>query len=281
MIELEFQGWFQCRLATDPDPYDEPRGVSGYVRAYADEPDLDRVIRFQNPPFERSHCPEVGVRVTSVTINGRSDPQHPLVKASVDLIGDPVFEGRNGVVAEDAFEPIWPFVLSVVSKDFRLERAIVAHNPDYPFPEFFATPGGATPEEIRQVTGVPNLAAVWRDRATRLVEQLNGGVDEPHRTAISERLNFLRSGRGLGFFNASMTFGYALRSNAVIEDPSNLLVAKPDVIAPWNVNFWLGAWDADALCGFANGTLSIPTDTTIEMFTSRSVRRANVGSLRS
>ena len=39
-IWLKFTGWFQCRLATDPDPTDEPRGVSGYVRAVAGEPDL-------------------------------------------------------------------------------------------------------------------------------------------------------------------------------------------------------------------------------------------------
>ena len=43
MLVIEFNGWFQCRLATDPDPYDEPRGVSGYVHAYAGEPDLDRL----------------------------------------------------------------------------------------------------------------------------------------------------------------------------------------------------------------------------------------------
>jgi hypothetical protein len=32
-VWLKFGGWFQCRLATDPDPCDEPRGVSGYVHA--------------------------------------------------------------------------------------------------------------------------------------------------------------------------------------------------------------------------------------------------------
>ena len=44
MIEVRYSGWFQCRLATDPDPYDEPRGVSGYLHAYVGEPDLDRRI---------------------------------------------------------------------------------------------------------------------------------------------------------------------------------------------------------------------------------------------
>ncbi len=54
MLSITFAGWAQCRLPTDPDPYDEPRGVSGYMYAYAGEPDLDRLIRFQDPPF-RAH----------------------------------------------------------------------------------------------------------------------------------------------------------------------------------------------------------------------------------
>ena len=50
MLRLRFGGWFQCRLATDPDPADEPRGVSGSIKALPGEPDLDRIIRLQPPP---------------------------------------------------------------------------------------------------------------------------------------------------------------------------------------------------------------------------------------
>ena len=32
MLRLEFEGYFQMRMADDPDPTDEKRGVSGYVR---------------------------------------------------------------------------------------------------------------------------------------------------------------------------------------------------------------------------------------------------------
>lgn len=280
MIELGFSGWFQCRLATDPDPYDEPRGVSGYVRAYADEPDLDRVIRFQRPPFERNHTPAVGVKITSVVIDGVSIADHPLMDAAVDLLQEPVFEGRNGVVAEDAYEPIWPFVMSIVGNGLLIQRGVVAMNPDYPYPEFLATPGGASPEEIQTVTGVSNLAEVWRTRASQLLSDIDE-AKEPHATAIRERLNFLHSGRGLNFFNASMTYDYSLRSAPEVSDPSDLLGGRLDMQAPWNANFWLGAWDADALCGFANGTLRIPLMNTNPSFSARSVRRANVGTRRS
>lgn len=66
MIMMKFSGWFQCRLATDPDPSDEPRGVSGYMKALPGEPDLDRIIRFQPPIFQRSHTQGVGVIVRDV-----------------------------------------------------------------------------------------------------------------------------------------------------------------------------------------------------------------------
>ena len=46
-LYLHFEGYFQCRLATDPDPTREPRGVSGYTYALAGEDDLDQVIYLQ------------------------------------------------------------------------------------------------------------------------------------------------------------------------------------------------------------------------------------------
>ena len=46
-IILHFSGWAQGRIPTDPDPSFEPRGVSGYTFALPGEPDLDRVIYFQ------------------------------------------------------------------------------------------------------------------------------------------------------------------------------------------------------------------------------------------
>ena len=87
MIELRFGGWFQCRLATDPDPYDEPRGVSGYVHAYVGEPDLDRRINFQPPPFMRSHAPNVGIAIDQVTRDGQLVTNHALLGSAVNLLG--------------------------------------------------------------------------------------------------------------------------------------------------------------------------------------------------
>src|ERR1700750_2885155 len=46
-LYLSFEGYFQMRMATDPDPSDEPRGVSGYTFALAGEPDFDNLLHLQ------------------------------------------------------------------------------------------------------------------------------------------------------------------------------------------------------------------------------------------
>ena len=43
MLKLLFEGYYQMRMSTDPDPPDDPRGLSGYTFALPGEPDFDRV----------------------------------------------------------------------------------------------------------------------------------------------------------------------------------------------------------------------------------------------
>lgn len=261
MIEIRFSGWFQCRLATDPDPYDEPRGVSGYVHAYVGEPDLDRTVVFQDPPFSRPLGPPVGVVVDRVLDDGRPLPGHPLLGARVDLLDGPVFEGRNGVIADDGLEPVHPFVLQIVKDRFSLVRAIAPADPAYPYPELLAAGVEGAPEEIREATGIPDLLAVWRERVVRLRQDL-AGLTEPERTGTRERLAFLEGqiaagGGAARFFGARMRYEYELGSEAALEDPDGWLPEAGGAAAPWPVRFWFGGWDADALCGYARGTLEV------------------------
>ena len=215
MIDLVFQGWFQCRLATDPDPYDGPRGVSGYVHANAGGPDLDRVLRLQAPPFVRAHGPPVGVRVRQVWRDGQRQDEHPLEGASVELVEEPRFEGRNGVIADDGFEPIWPFALRVAQGPFALARRVVPADPEHPFDGLFAGGVEAAPAEIREATGIGDLAAVWADRVSRLQQDV-GTAAEPERTAIAERLEVLEAslaaagGGPARVFGARLRYGYGL-----------------------------------------------------------------------
>ena len=47
LLTVDFGGYFICRLATDPDPTNETRGMSGYTMALATEDPFDHVIRLQ------------------------------------------------------------------------------------------------------------------------------------------------------------------------------------------------------------------------------------------
>jgi len=70
VIVCSFAGWIQIRLATNPDPPDEPRGISGYTFALPGEPALDRLLRTSDPVAPRSHGPLIGVAVRAVTVDG-------------------------------------------------------------------------------------------------------------------------------------------------------------------------------------------------------------------
>lgn len=268
MLSIEFAGWTQCRLATDPDPYDDPRGVSGYLHAYAGEPDLDRIIRFQNPPFRRTMTPDVGVVVRSVVLHGVPQAAHPLIGAAIDLLDRPVFEGRNGVVAEDALEPIVPFHLEIRRGADRLARATVPNDPSLParFREFNASSFQIDPGFIERATGVADLKSVWSARLAALEAELpDAPVDA--RPGLEERIEFLRRNLGAGggaarFFAARLGWEYALRSEVqrTGAGPAGLLDGFHPTSGPWRVNFWFGGWDADAQLFFVGGQLEIDAE---------------------
>jgi hypothetical protein len=136
MLNIHFEGWFQCRLATEPDPSDEPRGISGFTFAVAGEPNFDRIIRLQYSPLviERSHTPRVGVNVHRVDLDGQpilaQDPlSQALVGAQVELLDDAKFIGQNYIVALARKEPIDPFHLKI-SKEIDGKREPILSRKD-------------------------------------------------------------------------------------------------------------------------------------------------------
>jgi hypothetical protein len=258
IVLLNFAGWFQCRLATDPDPADEPRGVSGYVRALAGEPDLDRVIRLQPvDTVQRRFCPEVGVIVESVVVDGQEMPGHPLVGAAVDLLDRPVFEGRNGIVAEDGFEPIVPLHLELSQGGFRLRRRHLDEE-EFPFRELQAT--GVQPglTDVAEATGIPDLWPVWQRRKVQVDQALAAATDEVTRTALGVRSRMLANRRLTAFFPARMLYSMALSGAGECTDPEGFLPGAADPAPPpWLLDFWLGGWDPDALNGYLKGSLRV------------------------
>lgn len=272
-LTLSFKGWFLCRLATDPDPTDEPRGVSGSTFALPGEPDLDRIIVMQDPPPEvvRSCSPRIGVYVTSAKAAGRK--VDALLGARVNLLDGPRFENRNFVLTVAGYEPIVPFHLEVRSDDLRLARSTVlwSEHPDLPVHqvprerlERMGARGLRTdPEQVLAETGVDDPLDNRRERRRTLARELSNASDPLLRAGLARRIAELDIGLAdptderVVNLTAIEEFTLELAGPATVQGqlPDNLQV---DVEPPWLVDFWMGGWDADLCCGFMKGQLQVP-----------------------
>jgi hypothetical protein len=127
-MTIFFEGFWQCRLSTDPDPTREPRGTSGYTVALAHERDFDRVIKTQCdqipagelrqpfPPYTPNGKTQFGVFVARVAGAPNPDIEKLLAGAEVRLLDNPQFELRNQIVGDGINRiapPIVPFNLQI------------------------------------------------------------------------------------------------------------------------------------------------------------------------
>jgi hypothetical protein len=124
---LRFSGRFQCRLATDPDPFNHPWGVNSSFGMYAvqgpdpanpDEPPLDRIIRLQDAVALRPFSDPIGV--TASAIEAQVGAATASFKAADAALGLPVrlgpsckFESQDGAFAQAGFEAISEFELRI------------------------------------------------------------------------------------------------------------------------------------------------------------------------
>ena len=278
MLRLEFEGFFQCRLTTDPDPSDETRGVSGWTFAVAPEPDLDRIIRLQDPVALRSQGPTVGVNIVRVLMNEQPSANHPLLGARVDLRDAPKFEGRNGIVAEDAQEPIDPFLLEISGDGVMLRREdfwdvarpqrmrIVDVDPSLlkrrqPLESVFADRA-----EVLAAVGVNTTQTFIEHRRQRLGVELVNVQDPDRRAGLDKRITELGDALEGGsqrirqrILGVGLVYQFEINGpEAVVEDPMSRLHGTIDASAPWPIRFWMGGFDADALCGYMRGSLTLP-----------------------
>ena len=297
VLELEFQGWFQCRLATDPDGAFVRRGVTGNAFAIGDEPDLDRVIRFQAAgTVGRSHCPPIRVGVTAARLLRSAlhaprtgTPVPGLVGAKVNLLGDPKFEGRNHLVCEDG-ELIDPFELEVRTDDgLFLQRRVVGPPVNDMTPTQRRGSGrypvsgaqvrlNAMRDNLTHMGDVASPQEFVGDRIARLEEEYKKyearPLSEPAQ-AIQFRLNVLKV-VGPQFRNVRWTrffFDCEYFHTLSGETASKLEGVAPafrvrapqgdpqaDVDAKWLVQYHLGFYDTDALAAYVYGLLRVPVD---------------------
>jgi hypothetical protein len=262
-LVLEFAGWCSLRLPTDPDPSDEPRGVSGYTFAFAGEPDLDRVLNLQPRPGMpvRSHGPQLGVRVVRSSLPA-------LTGATVDLLCDPIIENRNWTLTLPGFEPIVPFHLRIAGERASLERFAPLNpaDPSQPLwqvPQALLEAQGAQgmeyePATVGDATGEWDPLGAVQARLAALEADLEH-AQGTERIALEGRIAELEfavanpGDRRVLVRNFVERFGFELVGDATVEGVDGV-----DTSAPWRIDFWLGGWDPDVLCLYMKGALNVP-----------------------
>jgi len=159
---LRYSGRFQCRLASDPDPFNDPWGanssfgmyaVQGPDPAHPDEPPLDRIVRFHDPVALRPFSDPIGVSVSA--IEAQVGTGTTTFKIGDSVAGLPVrlgsnckFESQDGAFAQAGFEAISDF-------EFRIGTAFL---------------GRSAPAAVRPAGDPPPSTAPYADGVFRLDE---------------------------------------------------------------------------------------------------------------
>ena len=264
-LKLQYQGWFQCRLATDPDVYDHPRGQDGWTFAFAGEPDLDRLIRFQTTLAPRVEGPDVGVSVVAVTLDGVDQPASPFLNSRVELLGGAVFEGRNGQIAPSAQEPLVPLEIEITSPAGTVLRRADPIDLDDFLSVLRRKPTATRGDdpEVAQATGINDFKAHRTKRLNRLnaiLENSQGVARQNLQQRIAQLELGLAEAEDIRFWilGFCLEWNHALRGTTTVANNAGELPALPVTGADWHLKHWMGGWDADALCGYTRGTLTVP-----------------------
>ncbi|HEY0543958.1 MAG TPA: hypothetical protein VGC91_01075 [Pyrinomonadaceae bacterium] len=296
-LYLSFEGYFQMRMATDPDPSDELRGLSGYTFALAGEPDFDNLVHLQ--PDEEGVCerrfgvtanasdPRVGVTVRQAklfdeeTLRYTDAPEY--LDARVSFVKAQLVE-RNGIVIRNDLFAIDPLRVQLRKKRGTLlldrEDFLDAHNPELPITEATSAmlsrrqPQGLTANsvEVAKTIGLPDASDDScinnrRIRQKNLEELLKRTRNPVERAALETRisqLNILRqwwnlseSGKPIDRRAHQLTL-QAYGWSVGLNGTVHENKIGADENTSWPLNFWMGGWDGDALCAYISGYLSIP-----------------------
>lgn len=271
LVVCSFTGFVQVRLATNPDPTDEPRGVSGYTFALPGEPDLDRIVRTSNPVAPRTHAPPIGLTVKRVTVDGIPVATHPLIGARVDLLGAPKFESVNEVVMEQGTEALEPFDVQLVQGDFRLQRRAFL-DPSQPGLTVYTAPRAVLmtraaayafgTEMMVEALGTNDATAFRAAKLALVKADLEVATDPVVRAGLERRISELSITDPQDRRTGSMQFiekrHFELNGPTTLVDPAGWLTTL-DTTGTFACDVAMGAWDADALSFYTTGTLSLPT----------------------
>jgi hypothetical protein len=279
MLNITFSGWFQYRAALDPDPIDEPRGVSGPTFAGAGEPPFDGFIRFQNAVAPRyPHDKDHGVFVTAVDIDGQPQLKHPLVGAAVDLLDHPRYEERGYIVTYQRV-PIDPFHLQIKGRGIVIQRedcwdvtqpGLRMYEVSKNFPDLIPRRQPAVAAQsvkVAEATGIMDYAAYRRQRRADLARLLKASRSATNRMALQKRMDDLAkddqqmTGLTLAaqqFLGLCADYAFDVNGPIVIEDAKNQLKGAIGTSMNWPLHFWMGGFDVDSLFGYVSGVWQLP-----------------------
>jgi len=288
---IQFGGWILMRIPTDPDPTDEPRGISGYTFAFGNEPDLNREIFFQETSTikARSHTYKIGVHVLSAEriVDGAPQPTSlpDLIGAPIYLLNGPKLENRNWTLTPAGFEPIVPFDFLIKGNDFSLFRSapLLPDDPNKPvwlIDEATLQAFGAVgvlyePATIGNATGIWDSMQVTVDRLKALEnvseelkkkkrltpdEQVEQVILEARINQLNYAIERPKDRRVMARYYVERFYFPMLGKADVKGDQQKILKGKilDDAKNPWKIGFWIGAWDPDALSAYVLGALEIP-----------------------
>jgi hypothetical protein len=229
--------------------------------------------------------PKVGVTVTSAMRNGETATD--LIGTRIAFVDAQILE-HNGLLVRNDFFIIHPFrvrLLPANSEEPLLDRVdyLDPNNPDMPEWEATAlmlkrrqpTTFTSNSQQVADATGLEspaNVALIANRLARRekLRELLGMTTDAVERAALESRIYEL--GIVEQWWNLSVgtmtdrptdrrakqlalqLSGYNIDMNG--KPNVNKLGADEDY--PWNIQFWMGGWDGDALCAYIQGTWTIP-----------------------
>lgn len=240
VIIIRFDGIFQCRLATDSNISTETRGNIGWTFAYEDEPDLDRIIRFNNPVAPRTYSDQVGVTVSRVTVDGKN-MDDSLIGNMVNLSEDNFFDGSTNMPGRESINNL---------------QLHIGNNKDY-------ISGKAS--IVSQGTGIDEIS---RDKGLRWLGNIRKIYDFEKKIELLESSGTTIDQKRLANLDRSFTYYFMtrrVRHSCTIDkniylDPqdSNVvsLVKEKNINdLAFNADFY--SFDGDGLVGYMTGSISV------------------------
>ena len=236
-LQIHFQGSFQCRLATDPQPASaspkEHGPGSGWTFAYS-EPTFDRKIRLSKPVALRTGLidPWQDTKVSSVLVDRghgpMPDPRSGLAGTVVSL-GDAIFDSHAG--AGTTREALLTFAFSI-GKVFKADATKPPKSP-----------------------GVTVTTSWVSEYKLKKPARISSAVLDPKRKAYLAKLWPIDT--YASFFQMDGAYPAIKLKNVKISTKTGILATIPDPKKyQWTLQFRFFRFDGDTLAGQITGDLS-------------------------